>query len=342
MKQNASLRCHQVRSFVDLYTSYYHIEPSLSIISYIFQIHSTQVTRELEYVLSPQSPPFKQPLLSTDQELEVLNFIEESYFNYQPARKIDILAFARKISQKDLSDNWVYSFLKRHSTEVVTKEAVPIEEVRTNIDPEYVEKYIDELILASEDVPSELFFNLDESSNSASSSSKNYSSVIPTKCSDHLCYFSFDRSQKNITSLVNISLAGDLIPSVIIIPSQSVPIILDQSGLRDGIEFHLCSSENGFITFDIFYSYLEDIFIPTINKIRIEKNYHEKPALLLMDNCSCHINFQINRLLASHNIRVITYPPHTSHLFQPLDAVFFGCSKKNVQRKTGIADFLPL
>ena len=48
-----------------------------------------------------------------------------------------------------------------------------------------------------------------------------------------------------------------------------------------------------------------------------------------MDNASCHCSEEILRKLAENNIWVITYPSHTSHIFQALDLSFFGVFLKN-------------
>ena len=51
------------------------------------------------------------------------------------------------------------------------------------------------------------------------------------------------------------------------------------------------------------------------------------PAVLLSDNCPSHRCEEIYKELANHNIRLITFPPHTTNLFQPLDLVTFSSFK---------------
>jgi hypothetical protein len=57
-------------------------------------------------------------------------------------------------------------------------------------------------------------------------------------------------------------------------------------------------------------------------------NLTDSPAVLLCDNCAAHIDDEIKALLAQNNVRLITFPPHTSNLFQPLDLVTFGVFKR--------------
>jgi hypothetical protein len=51
-------------------------------------------------------------------------------------------------------------------------------------------------------------------------------------------------------------------------------------------------------------------------------------GVLLCDNCSSHIDESIKQLHADNNIRLVTFPLHTSHLFQPLDLVTFAAFKR--------------
>jgi hypothetical protein len=46
-------------------------------------------------------------------------------------------------------------------------------------------------------------------------------------------------------------------------------------------------------------------------------------GVLLCDNYSSYIDEEVMAILARENIRLITFPPHTSYLFQPLDLVTF-------------------
>ena len=49
----------------------------------------------------------------------------------------------------------------------------------------------------------------------------------------------------------------------------------------------------------------------------------------IFDNCSYHIDEELLQILTNHRILVITYPLHTSHLFQVLDRLLFGVMKNN-------------
>jgi hypothetical protein len=54
---------------------------------------------------------------------------------------------------------------------------------------------------------------------------------------------------------------------------------------------------------------------------------------LLLDNCSIHTTPEILSILREHNVKVITFPPHTTQIFQVLDLSLFGVFKRKMQYK---------
>ena len=65
---------------------------------------------------------------------------------------------------------------------------------------------------------------------------------------------------------------------------------------------------------DLFYNWLEQSFIP-----EIEKHHILKPVLLLIDGAKVHISLFISELCNEHNIMLYTYLPSLMHLLQALD-----------------------
>ena len=48
-----------------------------------------------------------------------------------------------------------------------------------------------------------------------------------------------------------------------------------------------------------------------------------RPVLLLLDNHSSYVNLEVVKLAKTNNIILFSLPPHTSHLYQPLDVAVF-------------------
>jgi hypothetical protein len=67
--------------------------------------------------------------------------------------------------------------------------------------------------------------------------------------------------------------------------------------------------------------------IPHITALRTNPCYSKAEAVLLMDNCSAHVTPGIFRLLGEFHIKIVTFTPHTTNIFQALDLCFFGVFK---------------
>jgi hypothetical protein len=52
-----------------------------------------------------------------------------------------------------------------------------------------------------------------------------------------------------------------------------------------------------------------------------------------MHNCSIHASPEVLKILKEHDVKVITFPPHTTQISQPLDVSRFSPLKKKSQEK---------
>jgi hypothetical protein len=70
--------------------------------------------------------------------------------------------------------------------------------------------------------------------------------------------------------------------------------------------------------------YIRSVFIPTVESNRQLPGCSGKPAIRFSDNWLCHCSDETLRELALDRVLVITYPPHSSQIFQVLDVLLFG------------------
>jgi hypothetical protein len=89
-------------------------------------------------------------------------------------------------------------------------------------------------------------------------------------------------------------------------------------GVRDGIDLGIKIAESRDVTKELFIEYLRDVMITSIENNREFPGCQRKPAIIFCDKCSCYCFDDILLELANHGIILITYPSHTSHLFQVL------------------------
>jgi hypothetical protein len=63
----------------------------------------------------------------------------------------------------------------------------------------------------------------------------------------------------------------------------------------------------------------------------IIQNIAEEDAAQLMENCSPHLAPVVLDLLSNVPVRIVTFVPHTTQIFQVLDLNLFGVLKRRVQ-----------
>jgi hypothetical protein len=93
------------------------------------------------------------------------------------------------------------------------------------------------------------------------------------------------------------------------------------------------SNDTSSVTRPIFTEYVTSVILPSFAATRESLHLQDFTGVLLCDNCSSHIDEDIKQLLADNNIRLVTFPLHTSYLFQLLDFVTFAafkCEKREV------------
>jgi hypothetical protein len=98
-------------------------------------------------------------------------------------------------------------------------------------------------------------------------------------------------------------------------------------GVRLGVDFVMKHRSKPYISGKLFLDYINNIFVPYLNELRESEEFAQSEAVLLMDNCSLHMGDAVIAVLAREHVRVITFAPHTTHIFQVLDLVFFGALK---------------
>ncbi|XP_047028001.1 uncharacterized protein LOC124636095 [Helicoverpa zea] len=80
-------------------------------------------------------------------------------------------------------------------------------------------------------------------------------------------------------------------------------------------ELTYAASAKGWMETDIFHNYFEKVLIPSFGE--------ERPALIIYDGHSTHVDARVVELAVRNNVTILKLPPHTSHLLQPLDISVF-------------------
>jgi hypothetical protein len=185
-----------------------------------------------------------------------------------------------------------------------------------NVTKEIARKYVAKLEHCMREVPTELIFNPDEVGSQEWADRKSRSVLIPRQFGRSRAGCSVLRAEKRIRSITTISMTGRLLMPLLVIHCKTIDDAVWEKGWRQRQNFLIRSNDTSYATRDIFGKDLTDA-----ESTRPSLSLHDFPAVLLHNYCSSHIDDEIMQLLASHNVKLLTFPPLTSNMFQPLDLV---------------------
>jgi hypothetical protein len=83
----------------------------------------------------------------------------------------------------------------------------------------------------------------------------------------------------------------------------------------------------------LFAECISTVLLPDIDELRSNEEFAAKETVLLMDNCSIHVQTETLQTLVDDRVKAITFPLHTAHIFQCLDLSLFGNFKKKMNYK---------
>ena len=129
-----------------------------------------------------------------------------------------------------------------------------------------------------------------------------------------------DNEKGNVTTLLMVNAAGDLVPPMIIEKRQE---FLGSVRLLDAYEneylYTKAVSDNGWIDTPTFYEYMVNTFN---NYLKVNKI--PRPVIVFSDWHETRTSYILSKRLNQLKIILICFIPHTTHVAQPLDvSVFF-------------------
>jgi hypothetical protein len=225
--------------------------------------------------------------------------------------------------QQTVTYGWLALFLDRWQDNIIRTVVKPQEQLRFQIPREYLNDYISLIKTSTPLVPVELIFNLDETGLSDAEERKAKPVIIPSHASQTALHYPIDRTIRHHTLLCCVSASGDAYCPLLVAPRPNAARIFEK-GVRENIDLKLEIRQTPYVDAQIFNAYIKDVFLPTIAANRELPGCANKPALLFCDNCTSHCSEEILRELARNGVLLLTYPPHTSHIFQILDVLLFG------------------
>ena len=225
--------------------------------------------------------------------------------------------------QNPFTDNlpgptWVKAFMRRHPF-ISLRQSESLSTCRAKgCSPAVLKKWFDEfeLFLREHQLTdkAERLWNADESGFPLQHRSGYVLAPRGAKC----VYSLNNSSKQQITTLVCVNAAGQVVPPMHVFPGERFHCNPVEGGVYGS---YMGRSSNGWMDSDLFYGWLSNHFVNWIPPAR--------PALLLLDGHSSHINLATAKFAQTNGILLYCLPPHTTHALQPCDVGVFRPLKCN-------------
>ena len=130
------------------------------------------------------------------------------------------------------------------------------------------------------------------------------------------------------TVLSFVNATGQVCPPMVIHKGQRVQ---ETWSMKAPGDMQLASTDRGYITKSRFHHY----GVSFIKYLKQEGLANHK-NLLIVDGHKSHLyNLPFYEVMRENNVEVLTIPPHTSHVLQPLDSIPFAQFKKHWEKNYG-------
>ena len=311
---------------------FHRLSPETTITS-IISIFATSTTTFYKYFNSDFTPKHYQestklgrPRITNDEEeLELIQWITNRQLMENCPTPIECREKMREIKKDDshvFDRQWWRRFKNRHSN-INVKVCSSIEKERTQLDYDKCFEMFGELISKFRYVESpNLIINMDETG-----FIKRYQKEITKKCVYNIDVnvspkFIEQVDDHHFSLIGAITLGGKRIKPHLISTRKHLPTDLSSSIIK----FNYSQSTKGYLNKEIMLEWVQKTLIPFINKIKYKENLSiESKTILIMDGLKAHC---IDDLFQANYIEPVLLPPHSSHIWQPLDLGIFGLVKK--------------
>jgi hypothetical protein len=86
-------------------------------------------------------------------------------------------------------------------------------------------------------------------------------------------------------------------------------------GVCLSVDFVLQKRSKPYVNADLFFEYIDRIFIPYLTDLQVTAKIEACEVVLLMDNFSCHVSDDVSELLSRTRVRTTTFVSHTTYIF---------------------------
>jgi hypothetical protein len=194
----------------------------------------------------------------------------------------------------------------------------------------FLERIIQDLHEYVQGCVAELVFNLDEVGISDWEDRKTQKVIALAAMLGQTIHPGVSRNVKHISVIACLLAAKESLLHYIVtsMNSPTVQEHLKKQGVRFRSDFALKFKQKPYFNAGIFLASIKTILLPYIDTLRGRAVLAQEIAILLMAHCWGDVSDDVIRILTEARVRVITFAPHTTEVFQVLDVTLFGVLKR--------------
>ncbi|RYN73047.1 hypothetical protein AA0120_g12656 [Alternaria tenuissima] len=254
-----------------------------------------------------------QQLLTPQQELELVLYIEKCTRRGLPPTREMVQNFASAVAKQEVSESWVTRFLHRHSDQLTTKWSAGLDRQRHEADSK--ERYESYFALLHSKMRE---YNLDER-NTYNMDEKGFFTGITTRskrvfskavwASKERTAAIQDGSREWVTLIACVCASGEALPPALIYEGTSGI----QSSWVDDVEVgqhqvFFANSPTGWSNNDLGLAWLEQVF-DRFTKPKARRGWR----LLILDGHGSHVTADFIEYCDTNRILLAIFPPHSTH-----------------------------
>jgi hypothetical protein len=297
--------------------------------------HESLVAKAKREYFEQKKPKKESRLLSDEIEEDILKSMKEDETHGKPWSRETLVVEAGKRADHRPSRSFPDSFRSRHKEEISYLPLSAKERARMKVTIAQMNAYVAALKETVREIDASLLITCDESGVQSFCDARVKKVFLSARVARDAKSYAVDRGEKWVTLMGAVNLFGTSLPPMFIIKPPFKEEEFAAVGLLSGQNCRIAVNETARMNETFFLQWMDEILFKHVRTVRAQPGKATAPAVLLTDNCSCHLTPLIKSKLTSENIRLLTYPPNSTDRAAPLDLVIFGAMKSYISSGRG-------